>query len=137
MAEFQEVMREWTRMCNAVPGKTEHRNLCSNNESGYVCPLQENALCNLALAAQTNEDWAEGEHIIMSWAAAHPEPVYPTWREWLIKRGIISFEPDLHSLLHPEPTTVTNAVKAYLNEEGSKPIPADIAEKLGLQPKEE
>ena len=113
MAEFQEVMREWTRMCNAVPDKAEHRNLCSDNESGYVCPLRENGLCNLAIATQTNEDWAEGEHIIMSWAAEHPEPVYPTWYEFLTSRYHKAWE----------------AI-------GCDSIPAGIAEKLGLQPKE-
>ena len=118
MAEFQEVMREWTRMCNAVSGKAEHRNLCSNNESGYVCPLQENGLCNLAIAAQTNEDWAEGEHIIMAWAAEHPEPVYPTWVEWFRQIGVVPYgQKCFHDWL-------------------LKPIPADIAQKLGIIPKE-
>ena len=45
---------------------------------------------------------------VMQWAAEHPEPVYPTWWDWFAAGGL---DPD-------------------------DPIPADIAEKLGLEPKE-
>ena len=129
MAEFQEVMREWTRMCNAVPDKAEHRNLCSDNESGYVCPLRENGLCNLAIATQTNEDWAEGEHIIMSWAAEHPEPIYPTWGEWLDEMGVVGLE--------PSPRYEENYQMVYFCKlKIDSPIPADIATKLGIKPQE-
>ena len=59
----------------------------------------------------------ECEKIIMSWAAEHPEPVYPAWRDWLR---------DQYPMLGPY--TMTDILES--------PIPADIAEKLGLQPKE-
>ena len=49
---------------------------------------------------------------IMSWAAEH-QVVYPTWENWLTTMGVQSFN------------------------ELSKPIPADIAQKLGIEPKEE
>ena len=117
MAEFQEVMKQWNRMCNAVPGKAGHINLCSDIISGYVCPLRENGMCNLAIEAQSIEDWKEGEYIIMAWAAEHPEPVYPSWYRWLIMMGAVGSVEDLFSDLQ-------------------RPIPADIAEKLGLAPKE-
>ena len=63
----------------------------------------------------------DAERIIMDWAAGHPEPVYQTWGEWL-ERVIPHGNGD---------TALTFAVYAM-----RQPIPADIAEKLGLEPKE-
>ena len=51
---------------------------------------------------------AEFERRVMEWAARHPKPVYPRWSEWLDAMGYDLF-------FH---------------------IPADIAEKLGVRPKE-
>lgn len=132
MAEFGVVMHDWSRMCKHF-WSGDPTDDCSEN-----CPLMH-VWCPMVDKTMMNVDDVDAERLeatVTKWAAEHPEPVYPTWREWLIKLGIISFEPDLHSLLHPAPTTLKNAVKAYLNEEGSKPIPADIAEKLGIEPKE-
>ena len=50
--------------------------------------------------------YSDMELRIMSWAAEHPV-VYPTWWDWLAARGL---DPD-------------------------DPIPADMAEKLGSEPK--
>lgn len=58
------------------------------------------------------------EELAMKWAAEHPEPVYPTWYTWLIMMGAVGSVEDLFSDLQ-------------------RPIPADIAEKLGIEPKEE
>ena len=49
---------------------------------------------------------------VMQWAKENPEPEYPTWGEYL------------HTL-HNEPSS----------RELSKPIPADTAQKLGLEPR--
>ena len=107
---------------------------------------KENGIMNLVQRA-----WAEGKRnaevetlrAAIDEALDRREPkeepkedaVYPTWCEWLKKFGIISFEPDFHSLLSAYPTR-TNSVKAYINEEGGKPIPAEIAQKLDIAPKE-
>ena len=117
MAEFQEVMRQWARMCSNVPGKSKG-NLCSDVYSGYVCPLREKGLCNQPISSQTNSDRVIGEKIIMAWAAEHPEPVYPTWFEWL--KTVVSDEEMLQRGMYWD-----------------MQIPADIAQKLGLQPKTE
>lgn len=115
MAEFQEVMKEWVRSRKAI-----------NENKLSCCPLE-----------MFSDDYiANIEKEVMAWAAENPEPVYPTWREWLIKLGIVSFEADFCALLDTRPTTLANTVRAYINEEGSKPIPADIAERLGIEPKE-
>jgi hypothetical protein len=57
----------------------------------------------------------------MAWAAEHPEPVYATFREWLISIGVIG-QMSTHSII---------ADKLAMT-----PIPADLSEKLGLKPKE-
>jgi len=60
------------------------------------------------------EDWdaAKAERIIMKWAAANPEPRYPTWNEYLC------------SLYYGK-------IPPYV---GNIEIPADIAKKLGVEP---
>jgi hypothetical protein len=62
------------------------------------------------------------ERTVMSWAAEHPAPVYPTWGEWLMSIGVING-------VHPH-----GAIDALGNLK--QPIPADIAQKLGIEPKE-
>lgn len=50
------------------------------------------------------------EATVMQWAAEHPEPAYPTLAEWLRSIGLAN-----HRMIDP--------------------IPADIAQKLGIEPK--
>jgi hypothetical protein len=61
--------------------------------------------------------YSDMELRIMAWAAEHPEPVYPTWGEWLNTYGVVSDN-------------------FFSNAKMLDPIPADIAEKLGVKPKE-
>lgn len=117
MAEFNEVMRQWNRMCNSVPDK-QGFNLCSDKKTGYICPMHDCGLCNKSVSSQTDDDRLEGEKIIMSWAAEHPEIVYPTWADWFRQIGVA---PRTQSCFHK-----------WLLE----PIPADTAQKLGIEPKE-
>jgi hypothetical protein len=60
------------------------------------------------------------EAIIMVWAAEHPEPVYPIWAEWLKKHGIIGIDNG----------------RPYVSQRAYDNIPTDIAQKLGIEPKE-
>ena len=107
MAEFVEVFKATKRMC-------KHSN-CA------VCPLSENGFECMA------ERWSEMEpdkfeRIVMDWAKEHPEPVYPTWLEWMVSEGIMELSQIGIGKTLPK---------------ADKPIPADIAEKLGLEPKDE
>lgn len=105
MAEFQEVMRQWGRYCK---GYTE-----SHNDDCDGCPFEINGSCNSY--AKDNAQYAEQiEKHIMSWAAEHPEPVYPTWAEYLMH----VYQDVSYSRILGET------------------IPADIAQKLGIEPKE-
>jgi hypothetical protein len=57
------------------------------------------------------------EELVMSWAAENPVPVYPTWFEWF-------------------KTVVTDEEMIQRGMYWDMQIPADIASKLGIQPKE-
>ena len=123
MAEFQEVMKQAERMCKAhdececCPIKEEMDDL------GEKCPF-----CGaLGVAAV--------EQKIMRWAASHPEPRYPTWQQWWKDNF-----PDASEAFPP--------CRGYFMDLGDRrkecriscekcknqPIPADIAEKLGIKP---
>lgn len=102
MAEWMEVMNQFDRMCLYHQRK---------HECPMGCPMSGVNISQCRKIAFECPDSVE--RTVMSWAAEHPEPVYPTWGEYL------------HTL-HNEPSS----------RELSKPIPADIAEKLGIEPKE-
>lgn len=114
MAEFQEVMRQWARMCGA------HNN-CS------ACRMQKEnlpyTLCSEG-GIRSVENIADVELAIMAWAAEHPEPEYPSWIDFLSTVGLIIQTNDCT-------TCAFDFTKAYTQ------IPADIAEKLGIKPKGE
>lgn len=107
MAEFQEVMRKFDRMCKAHAGCVD-------------CPLAIKG--PVETKCSTSSFVEEPEYIereIMSWAAEHPEPVYPTWREYLMDLIL--------------PNSPSGNFATFLLEQH---IPADIAQKLGIEPKE-
>ena len=110
MSEFMRVVQEKRRMCNSF--------ICTN------CPPhnKEKECTALSVNERTDKEMKELESIVMAWAAEHPEPVYETWGEWLIKQGVISG-------LAPG--------RAFDANGGLKQrIPKDIAERLGIQPEE-
>jgi len=102
VAEFQNVMKQFDRMCKANAG-------CVN------CPLddRDGEIYRCSIGAFVNNS-ERIEREIMSWAAENPEPVYPTWGEWLQR---------MYNSMNYAGIFIT-------------PIPADIAQKLGIEPKE-
>lgn len=124
MAEFAEVMRQAKRMCAA------HGGMCSSRN----CPLDNGEACRLA-ADQDGEDYSDVERIIMAWAAEHPAQRYPTWSEWQN-----SMFPNRHRDVSPcefDDARRFNCALMKCDECVNEPIPADIAEKLGVKPIEE
>lgn len=111
MAEFQEVMRQLTRMCD---------NNC------YKCPLNK-----LDIHCPVLEDGIESnvEQIVMDWAVQHPEPRYPTWNEWHESNF-----PEVSSLICPkyfsDDICESNETCTQCRAQS---IPADIAQKLGVK----
>lgn len=111
MAEFAWVMKQWQRMCDSMQGGIAK---CDS------CPLFK-ALCQYKPNEKVN--FAEAEKIITDWAAAHPEPVYPTWWEWLAANGVV-------------PEKVVPEVAALIAETGLvEHVSEDKAKRLGIMPK--
>lgn len=119
MAEFNEVVKEFNRM-----DETFSRN-CKD------CPMpgQNIGQCRKLLfdAPETYK------HIVMHWAAEHPGPKYPTWEEWwreTFPNADRNLCPRIFGLRKMQECPV---LKCY--ECRAQPIPAKIAEKLGIKPK--
>lgn len=121
MAEFQEVMRQAARMCRAHEECDSCPIRAEMDDLGEKCPF-----CGALDAAAI-------ERKIMGWAKEHPEPVYPTWKEWQDTNF-----PNNDALMRPCIFESEEYFECKL-EIGcekcmNKPIPADIAEKLGIKP---
>lgn len=106
MVSFQEVGRQWARMCKAFRPLP---NGCSG------CPLVEEHCYH---DSPFMLDFDRIEYAVMRWAEENPEPVYPTWAEWLQSIGVLNAE---QTIFHIGLTTQ---------------IYPDIAQKLGIKPKE-
>ena len=125
MAEFAEVMRQKKRMCDSY----KNCRACPISESPDK--KREHLLCADFMYAHPDI----AEELIMKWAAEHPELKYPTWREWQVSEF-----PGNDRIM---------CKKIFMSAEeagcGGKnccnclrePIPAHIAEKLGIKPIEE
>lgn len=105
MAEFQETMKQWRRICKA-------------HESCGSCLLYGRCVDP---DSQTDTEIATLEERIMQWVAEHPEPIYPTWFEFVFCKLA-------HRKLMSDHDLVTWMDNTH--------IPADIAQKLGLKTKE-
>lgn len=117
MAEFQEMVRELHRLCETQ--RRLHENTCNK------CPIKIATMGTIFQCYRyVLEKPKEAENIIMSWAAEHPEPVYPTWGEWLMQLGVMGR------------TSREMSNPYYAEAKAASPIPADIAQKLGIEPKE-
>lgn len=108
--DFVQTMKDWRRMCDTIQSENQKT---SSNGWCKGCPVQGVCVIDTEIKDTTEKGFAMIGERIQSWAAEHPEPVYPTWREYIEDyTGILMID--------------------VIDD----PIPADIAEKLGLQPKE-
>lgn len=124
MADFVQTMKDWQRMCNA-------------SKSCNDCPMHKEdgwayVLCSEGGIASARPEVAE--KVIVKWAVEHPV-VYPTWFEVLERFGVVGS-------INGEPYYDSMDREIYLKQpaftaKAFDPIPADIAEKLGIEPKEE
>ena len=126
MAEFQEVMKQKFRMCNAHKG-------CND------CPIyncKERKSSHFLCSEFVHRYPAITEEIIMKWAAENPESVYPTWAKWHCE----NFPGAIDSICpHMFLSKKQRDEKYICSTKGcdwcrNRPIPADIAEKLGIKP---
>lgn len=112
MAEFSEVMKQFKRSC--PDGQ------CSSATDCAMYPASNTGQCRKIAFERP----AEFERRVMEWAEKHPEPVYPTWVEWMRHTKLLVMD-------HHGPFT-----EEVLGSKAYQDIPADIAEKLGIKPKE-
>ena len=129
MTNFAQTMHDWQRMCKYFD-EHYHENCC------HICPIQN---CGAIWEMDDTTNWKEIEEIISVWAAEHPpEPKYPGWREYLKKMDLID-ERDIQFQEY-NPNNIyykTEKNAAILNEKADQPIPAKIADVLGLEPRYE
>jgi hypothetical protein len=116
MSDFVQTMKDWRRMCDAYT--TDDAARCCQG-----CPMDGRG-CG-AIYEGGNADPEVIEREVNQWAAEHPEPVYPTWEKYLADLMMLDMMCDK--------TDNPNSVENYMRK---TPIPADIAEKLGIGPKE-
>lgn len=124
MSEFTDVMRQAKRMCESF--SDGH---CSE------CPIGNAKALECGITVTSGMDCEEVESRVMQWAAEHPEPVYPTWDEW--QKSVF---PDAAIDMTPCAFGSRDRLNCFLEKKCStckeQQIPADIAEKLGIKPKE-
>ena len=127
MAEFVKVMKDWRRMCKAMEAQYGYDGSCKN------CVLEG---CAAVYEQQDTEDYVDMERKIAKWAAEHQEPVYPTWEEWLQSVGVMESSQGLIRRIQSQLLIDGIPAHAIPTRKVLEPIPADIAEKLGIEPKE-
>ena len=108
--EFVEVMKQWRRMC-----KAQDDTICGACSS---CPMGDDGKSCTAVYEDEFEavDFAHIEQTVTEWAAENPEPVYPTWGQYFRRYYGLEYCKGHEMLLEN--------------------IPADIAQKLGIEPKD-
>lgn len=87
MAEFQEVIKQWGRMCKSLDKDCDK------------CPVEGNPCTYIVFGI---DDLKYIEPKIMKWAAENPEPKYPSWEEYLCSIGFCSY----NSLSEPVPEAI-------------------------------
>jgi hypothetical protein len=75
-------MKDWKRMCNAMGQEDEYTACDKCDLRSFGCPAIYENECN-------NADWNHVESVVTSWAAEHPEPVYPSIAKYLERFGIL------------------------------------------------
>lgn len=128
MAEFMEVMRTARRMCISMGNCEEN---CPLHDTFSECSWLHNSPEDI-----NENNLAKCEAAIMKWAAENPELRYPTWDEWqqehfrdganMIRPCEFMSRADAHCFVH----MYADGCRDCANQ----PIPADIAQKLGIQP---
>lgn len=108
---FEETMREWRRMCDTEAAKDEVN--CGE------CPFHaHDGMCGYIFDLDPTK-FEEMAGSIKHWSDTHPKVQYPTWGDWFLKRGQVA---------------VTSNGYCHWGDLLNTPIPAEIAEKLGVDP---
>ena len=124
MAEFVDVLKTARRMCKSIDNCDDCPLLDDSTEICYLdkCPKEYN-----------DKDFIRHEAAILKWDAENPETRYPTWREWQQDH----FR-DAANIMHP--CVYISYADAHCcdykdcRDCANRPIPADVAQKLGIKP---
>ena len=126
MAGFIETMEQWRRMCEMYS--------CDDDDYYCVgCPIKELKYdehgCDAIFSEWAKKaDWDAVEEVIHVWAERNPEPVYPTFGEWMYDSFLKWCQENYPGRAKDE--------KAWFDYIYETHIPSDIAQKLGIEPKE-
>lgn len=125
MAEFTEVIKQAKRICNMY-GTDEVQ--CKG------CPLNRHNGCCIFYNCFDCDDtyFIKIEKYVMDWAKENLETVYPSWEEaWkqLFPNGIDTPCPSEYGKKYGH-----DCVKVSCRNCKQRPIPAEVAEKLGIKP---
>ena len=123
MGEFVDVIHHTKRICKSVNGHCEKCLL-----GAFSCPN------NARFDSTDEQKFIDFANAVMTWAAEHSEPVYPSWAEWLESTGLTKHKTGQFCVHMPNQYSYEVKEVEILNEAAYKPIPADIAEKLGIEP---
>lgn len=121
---FQEVMRQARRMC-----KTEG----ANEYDCETCPRNGKSCVPRAHFSFKTGDDEEYERDVMKWAEEHPEPIYPKWDEVWHQLFPNAMEKGAPCLRYFFSRNEINVMCPNCEECRDRPIPAEIAEKLGIK----
>ena len=116
MAEhsFQEVMKQWRRMCKAFSETTDCEGCPIEDMTEHGC----DGIYSDEFAGVVN--WNELARRVMQWAEENPDPVYPSFLEWLHEMyPQMEGKSDFDTMLFLFKTR----------------IPVDIAQKLEIKPR--
>lgn len=126
MAEFVQTMKDWRRMC-------QHNTKMFGNNRCNMCSLVR---CEAIYEDYGGMNYADVENKVNAWAAEHQEPVYPTWEEWLQNVGVMESSEGLLRRVKGQLYIDGIPAHAVPTAKVLQPMNADIAQKLGLKPKE-
>lgn len=131
VAEFVQMMKDWRRICKTIQSENQQTSSCSWCKG---CPVQGVCVIDTEIKDTTDKGLAMICERIQSWAEKHPESVYPTWGEWLISVGAARKIPTGVPVELQDGRIVDSPWETVVDVD--TPIPADIAQKHGIQPKE-
>ena len=124
MIDYKEVIHNVIRLCKANKGH------CYKCDLGMLaCPN------NLRFDVTDEKEFEKFAMAVMDWAAKHPEPVYPTWAEWLKDLGLIVEREGEVKRYRPDEIEICFEKFDALGCKANERIPTDMAERLGISPK--
>ena len=122
MAEFKDIAREFNRMCHFYDTPP-----CEGCPMGFHTINRSDCMSRLFYNPEKYEER------VIKWAEKHPEPKYPTWTEWLSKQGFVELKAGQFVKQTGNEYVYECKTVAILTDKAAVPIPADIAEKLGVE----